>query len=155
MAALVSAPVDCVPEVALPPLHAPEAVHEVALVLAHVSVELAPETTVVGFAVRVSVGAGFWLCRVTIVEALLEPSLFVQVSVKVVVAVIAGVVSDPDVALLPAQPPEAEHEAAFVALHVRVLVCPLVTAVGLALIWTAGRLAVAVAGQTAHCGASP
>lgn len=91
----------------------------------------------------------------TTAEALLLPSLFVQLSVNVVFCVMAGVVSDPDNALLPAQPPEAEHELAFVAFHVRVLVSPLVTAVGLALIWTAGRLAVAVAGQTAHCGALP
>ena len=72
-----------------------------------------------------------------------------------VFCVIAPVTSDPEGALLPAQPPDAVHEVAFVAFHVRVLVCPLVTAVGLALIWTAGRLAVAVAGQTAHCGALP
>ena len=67
----------------------------------------------------------------------------------------AAVACEPDNALLPAQPPDAVHEVAFVALHVRVLVWPLVTAVGLALIWTAGRLAVTVAGQRAHCGASP
>lgn len=136
------------------PLQPPEAVQEVALVLDQVSVELAPELMVVGFAVKVSVGA-CCVCSVTVAAPLLLPLAFEQVNVKVVVAMIAGVVSDPLSALFPAQPPEAEQEVALVADQVRVLVCPLVTAVGLALIWTAGRLAVAVAGHTAHCGASP
>jgi hypothetical protein len=51
-----------------------------------------------------------------------------------VVAVIGALACEPDSALLPAQPPDAVHEVAFVALQVRVLVCPLVTVVGLALI---------------------
>lgn len=136
------------------PLQPPEAVQEVALVVDQVSVELAPELMVVGFALKVSVGA-CCVCSVTVAAPLLLPLALEQVSVKVVVAMIGGVVSVPLSALLPAQPPDAEQELALAADQVRVLVCPLVTAVGLALIWTAGRLAVAVAGQTAHCGASP
>ena len=46
------------PLVALVPLQPPVAVHEVALVELHVSVEAAPLATEVGFAVSVTVGAG-------------------------------------------------------------------------------------------------
>ena len=58
MDSAVNAPVDCVPEVALVPDQAPEAVQLVALVDDHVSVELPPLFTVSGFAVNVTVGAG-------------------------------------------------------------------------------------------------
>ncbi len=54
----VIAAVAWLPDVALLPLHAPEAVHEVALVDDHVSVELPPLSTVVGLAERLIVGAG-------------------------------------------------------------------------------------------------
>ena len=56
--ALVSAPVDCVPDVALLPDHEPLAVHDVALVLDHVSVDDPPEATLVGEALSETVGAG-------------------------------------------------------------------------------------------------
>ena len=46
------------PAAAFAPDQPPEAVHDVALVVTHVSVELPPEATAVGFAVNVSVGAG-------------------------------------------------------------------------------------------------
>ena len=46
------APVLCVPLVALLPLQPPVAVHEVALVELHVSVELPPLAITVGFAVN-------------------------------------------------------------------------------------------------------
>ncbi len=49
---------DCEPLVALVPDQAPEAVHEVALVAAQVSVELLPLATVLGLAVKVTVGMG-------------------------------------------------------------------------------------------------
>jgi hypothetical protein len=48
----------CVPLVAFAPLQPPEAVHEVAFVELHVSVEAPPLVTVVGFAVSVTVAAG-------------------------------------------------------------------------------------------------
>ena len=55
----VSAPVDSDPPVAvLAPDQAPEAVQEVALVADQVSVELLPLATVLGLAVRLTVGAG-------------------------------------------------------------------------------------------------
>ena len=53
----VKAPVVCVPDVAFEPVHEPEAVHAVALVAVHVSVDAEPDATLVGDAVNVSVGA--------------------------------------------------------------------------------------------------
>jgi len=50
--------VDCEPLTALPPDHAPEAVQEVALVEDQVNVELLPLATVLGLAVKLTVGAG-------------------------------------------------------------------------------------------------
>jgi hypothetical protein len=47
-----------VPLEALPPLQPPVAVQDVALVELHVSAEVPPLATEVGFAVRVTVGAG-------------------------------------------------------------------------------------------------
>ncbi len=52
------AAVACDPLTGLVPDQPPDAVHAVALVLAHVNVELAPLATVLGFALRVTVGAG-------------------------------------------------------------------------------------------------
>jgi hypothetical protein len=49
--------VDCDPLVAFAPDQPPEAVQEVALVEVHVRVELLPDTTLVGLAVSVTVGA--------------------------------------------------------------------------------------------------
>ena len=76
-----SAPVPCVPLVALLPLQpvpVPEAVQDVALVELHVSVDAAPLATDVGLAVSVSVGAG---TTVTVaVATLLVPPVPLQVS---------------------------------------------------------------------------
>ena len=75
---IVSAPVLCVPLVAIVPLQLPDAVHEVALVELHVSVEAPPLTTEVGFADSATVGAG---TTVTVaVAALLVPPVPVQVN---------------------------------------------------------------------------
>ena len=69
-----------VPLVASAPVQPPEAVHEVALVLDQVSVELAPEAIVVGFAVSVTVGAAE--VTVTVAEAGADvPPVPLQVSV--------------------------------------------------------------------------
>ena len=48
---------DCVPEVVLVPVHAPDAVHEVAVVDDHVRVEDKPDVIEVGDAESVTVGA--------------------------------------------------------------------------------------------------
>jgi hypothetical protein len=59
----LKAPVEAVPEVALAPLQAPLAVQDVALVELQVSVLLAPEATVVGLALKDTVGAeGLYVC---------------------------------------------------------------------------------------------
>lgn len=49
---------DCEPPDALLPDHAPEAVHAVAFVVLHCSVELLPLATVLGLALRLTLGAG-------------------------------------------------------------------------------------------------
>jgi len=55
----LSPPVPDVPLVGLPPDHVvPEAVHEVALAADQVSVALPPAATVLGFALKATVGAG-------------------------------------------------------------------------------------------------
>ena len=48
---------DCVPLAALLPLHAPDAVQAVALLLDQVSVEAAPDFTLLGLALSVTIGA--------------------------------------------------------------------------------------------------
>jgi hypothetical protein len=62
----VSAPVLCVPLVALVPLHAPDAVHEVALDAVQASSALAPLATTTGLAVMVTTGS---TCIVTLARA--------------------------------------------------------------------------------------
>ena len=62
----LSAPVDWLPEVALVPVQPPEAVQDVALVDDHVSIELLPAFTAVGFAASVTVGAGGAPATVTV-----------------------------------------------------------------------------------------
>jgi hypothetical protein len=74
----VSAPVDCEPLTALLPDQAPEAVQEVALAADQVNVELLPVVTVLGFAAKVTVGAGE--VTVTVDDCVALPPLPVQVS---------------------------------------------------------------------------
>jgi len=68
------------PLVGCVPLHAPLAVHAVACVLDQVKVELLPEVSVDGFAVKVTVGIG-GVVTVTVVDARAVPLVPVQVSV--------------------------------------------------------------------------
>jgi hypothetical protein len=135
--AAVSDPVLWLPLVALVPLQFPEAVHEVALVELHVSVEAPPLATEVGFAVSVTVAVPG---TVTVVLApLLTPLAPMQVKEYTVVAVRAPVLWLPLVAFVPLQPPEAVHEVALVELHVSAEAVPLVTEVGFAVSVTVGR----------------
>jgi hypothetical protein len=55
---VVTAPVDDEPLVGLAPDHAPEAMHEVAFAADQATVELPPLATVLGFALKATVGAG-------------------------------------------------------------------------------------------------
>ena len=70
---------DCEPLTALLPDQAPEAVQEVALVLDHVKVELAPLAMVLGLALKVTVGAG--VVTVTVADCPALPPAPVQVRV--------------------------------------------------------------------------
>ena len=78
----MSAPVDWLPETALLPDHAPEAVQEVALVDDQVSVEDAPLAIDVGFAASDTAGTGGgggMPATVTVTEVLALPPEPVQV----------------------------------------------------------------------------
>ena len=57
----MSAPLDCVPLIALLPDQPPEAVHAVAFLEAHVRVALLPLATVLGLALMLTVTVGFAL----------------------------------------------------------------------------------------------
>ena len=120
----------------LVPLHPLVAVHEVALVELHVSVDAPPLATEVGFAASVTVGVPG---TVTVaVATLLVPPGPAQVNEYEFVAVSAPVLCVPLVALAPLQPPEATHEVALVELHVSVEAPPLATEVGFAVNVTVG-----------------
>jgi hypothetical protein len=113
------------------PDQAPEAVQAVALVEDHVKVELPPLATVLGLALRVTVAVFFGL-TVTVVDCTALPPVPLQVNVYVELAERAPVDCEPLMDLLPEHAPEAVHEVAFVADHVRVELLPLITELGLA-----------------------
>ena len=137
--AAVSAPVLAEPLVARLPDHAPEAVQLVALVDDHVSELLPPLATLVGFAVKDTVGAGAGLATVTITDLFAVPPLPVQVSVNVLLAAVsAPVLEEPLVARLPDHAPEAVQLVALVDDQVRVEDSPLATLVGFAVSVTVG-----------------
>lgn len=71
---------DCEPFTALLPDHAPEAVHEVALLDVQDKVELAPRAMVLGAALMLTVGVCFGL-TVTVADCTALPPAPVQVSV--------------------------------------------------------------------------
>ena len=83
--------------------------HDVALVVFHVSVDVAPLVMGVGFAKRDTIGRGRGF-TVIVVVADADPPAPVHVRPKLVV--VAGeTLCEPDVALEPLQPPEAVHES--------------------------------------------
>jgi hypothetical protein len=122
----VNALVVNVPDVALVPDHAPDAVQLVALVDDHVKFEVAPDDTEVGDADSVSAAPA----TATVVAAVIDPPDPAHTSVYVVLAVNALVVELPDVALLPVQPPDAVQLVALVDDHVSLEVPPAATDVG-------------------------
>jgi hypothetical protein len=65
----VSAPVETLPLVALVPLQPPDAVHEVALVVLQVSVEVPPLAILARLALKVTVGDGGGGVTVTVAVA--------------------------------------------------------------------------------------
>jgi hypothetical protein len=127
----VTAPVDTEPLRPLEPLQLPVAAQEVALLLDQVSEAAAPEFTVLGVVVNVTVGAA--LDTVTVADCVAEPPAPVQVSSYSVVFVSLPVGQLPLVATLPCQPPEAVHALASMDVQVRVELPPLLTVVGAAL----------------------
>jgi hypothetical protein len=66
--------VDCDPVMALAPCHAPEAVHEVALLEDHVKVDALPRPMVLGLALKLTVTVGFALTVTVAVCAAVPPS---------------------------------------------------------------------------------
>jgi hypothetical protein len=125
---VVTAPLDCEPLMPFVPLQPPEAEHAVALVLDQVSVEEIPEFTLLGDAVRVTVGAAPE--TVTVVDCVADPPAPVHVNSYSVDLVSVPVGQVPLVATAPCQPPDAVHAVASAALQVRVELPPLGTVVG-------------------------
>jgi hypothetical protein len=76
----VTAPVDWEPEILLAPDQAPEAVQELALLDDQVRVDALPLLTVLGLALRLTVGEGFALTA-TVADCAALPPLPVQASV--------------------------------------------------------------------------
>ena len=95
------------------PLHPPDAVHEVALLLLQDSCVAELKSTLVGVAVKVAVGGG-GAATAMLTDPLASPPGPEQVSAKVVPDVNAGVDSAPDWARLPLQPPDALQAVALV-----------------------------------------
>ena len=145
------APVDFAPLVATEPVQPPDAVQAVALVETQVSVELAPLATLVGLALKETLGAA--ADTVTVADCAAEPPAPVQVRVNVVLADRTGVVLEPLMGSLPLQPPEAEQDVAWVEVQVNVELAPLLTVLGFADRVTAG--AGVVTDTVADCVALP
>ncbi|MEJ1963981.1 MAG: hypothetical protein WDO56_21545 [Gammaproteobacteria bacterium] len=131
---VASAPVDSDPFVAFVPVHAPEAMQLVALVLSHRSIELPLGPIDAGLAERLIVGVGVTttLLTTTSTELCTLPPAPVHVRRNVEVAANAPLDSEPLIALLPVHAPEAVHEVAFVVDQVSTLAVPAVTVVGVA-----------------------
>jgi hypothetical protein len=131
-------PVDCVPEVALPPVQPPEAVHEVAFVEDQVSIELAPAVTEVGLALSVAVGAGVEdVTSIVTAAYAVVPLAAVHVRENKVSAARVPVLPDPLAAFMPLQPPEAVQFAAS-EVQLNIELPPAFTLIGLAVIETVG-----------------
>lgn len=131
------------PEVALVPLHAPDAVQEVAFVEDQLSVDVPFTLTAVGFALSVAVaagggGGGGFADTVTVTVRPVDPPAPLQLRLNVALALMTGDCSEPEVALLPAQAPDAVQPVAFCELQVSVERAPAATVVGLAVNVTVG-----------------
>jgi hypothetical protein len=112
------------------PLQPPEAIQDEAPVAAQVRVEALPCETLVGLALKVTVGAA--VDTVTVADCDAVPPAPVQVKVNFDVEVSAGVVAVPLTACVPAHPPEAVQAVALVEDQVSAEVAPLFTVVGVA-----------------------
>jgi len=120
------------------PVQPPLAVHEVALLLDHVSCVVLPTMTEVGLAVSVTVGAGGAALTVTVALFVTEPPGPEQASVYVVVALRAPVDLVPLVNWPPVHPPDAVQLVASVVLQDNVDAPSLATEAGLAVKFKVG-----------------
>jgi hypothetical protein len=118
------------------PLHPPDAVQEVALVDDQDRVELPPFVTVLGLALKLTVGAGD--ATVTVADCAALPPVPVQLKVYDAFAMSAPVDCEPLMAFAPDQPPEAVQAVAFVVDQVKVDVLPLSMELGFAARLTVG-----------------
>jgi hypothetical protein len=125
------------PLVGCEPDQPPEAVHDVTFALVHESCVVAPLGTLIGVAVRLTVGVGAAV-TVTVFESLAVPPGPVQVSVNVVLVVSALLAAPPFVACEPDHPPDAVHDVAFALVQDRFVVEPLATLIGFAVRLTVG-----------------
>ena len=132
----VSVGVASAPEVARLPVQPPDALHEVAFVLTHVSRAVPPYARVAESALRSTIGGAMTL---TSAEAVASPPGPLQVSVKVVPAVRVGDGSEPLAGFVPVQPPDALHELVLVLLQESCVRVPLIMVDGAAVRLAAGR----------------
>jgi hypothetical protein len=127
------------PEAAFAPLHPPEAVHPVALVEDHVSVEPAPPKMIgFGFESIVAVGTAFTVISLLkVVE--LTPIPEVQY-IEYVVEVVGETTSEPDADFAPVNPvpPLAVQVTASVDVQLNVVLFPIVMVVNVAVRFTVG-----------------
>jgi len=130
-----SGPVDCVPLTGTGPDQLPVAVHALAFVVPHVSVEVPPGPTKSGAAVRLIVGG---VPMVTVACAVADPPGPVHVSVYAVLLNRGPVEAVPLSASAPDHPSELAQEVALALLQVRVALAPAASSVGLALKLTVG-----------------
>ena len=144
---------ECDPVVASAPLHPPDAAQEVALVDAQDSVELAPLATVLGLALKLTVGAGE--VTVTVADCAALPPAPVQFRVYVAFAVSVPVDCEPLMALAPDQAPAAVQAVAFVADQLKAELLPLTMELGLTARLTVGAGVGEVTETEAACVALP
>ncbi len=118
----------------LVPLHAPDALHAVALDAVQLSVAALPLSTVPGFAANVSVGAGTGgALTLTVTVCVTVPPAPVHDSENGLLAVNGPVDWAPEVGFCPDHAPDAAHEAALADDQVNVAAPPLATLAGSAL----------------------
>jgi hypothetical protein len=128
------------PLVASEPDHPPDAVQDATSFDDQVSVEVPPFATLVGLALRDTLGVPAATVTVADCEAL--PPGPVQVRTYLVVAFSAAVLIEPLVASDPLQPPDPVHAVAWVEVQVSRDFAPLFTVLGLAVKVTAGAAGV-------------
>jgi hypothetical protein len=114
----------------------PDAAQDVAFVADQVSVALLPLITELGFALKLTVGAG--VVTDTVADCVALPPALVQVNTYVALAVSAPVDWEPLMGFAPDHEPEAVHAVALVADQLSVALPPLVTLLGPTLKLTVG-----------------